>query len=103
MIFLDKVKEITSKIDSLHVEDPKIYDYWEELASVLSQNELQTIDLLNTTIDEDLILHLSSVFGDVSQSFQSKKFVECLKRLDIKYPHLLLSYMITPAINALEP
>ncbi len=45
---------------------------------------------------EDVYL-ISEVFEDVSEKLQSKRFIECLRKLDEKFPDLNLTYHIDVA------
>ncbi|EGQ1195177.1 hypothetical protein I2K11_002470, partial [Listeria monocytogenes] len=42
---------------------------------------------------EDVLL-ISSVFDDVSEKIQSRKFISCLRELDKKFPDLILTFFI---------
>lgn len=69
---------------------------WEKLTNILSINEDETINYLKSCSKEDVLL-ISSVFDDVSQKLQSRRFISCLKELDKKYPDLKLTFFITDA------
>ena len=47
MTLLEEVAKITEKIELLHINDPKIMDYWDEMASLLITSEAETIKLLD--------------------------------------------------------
>lgn len=97
-----QVVDIINKINSLHINDPIISNYWDELTEVLSKNEEETIVLLQTCDDEKYISNISSVFDDLSEIFQSKKFVECLIELEKKYSHLNIHHMVEIAANMID-
>ncbi|WP_271004466.1 hypothetical protein [Listeria seeligeri] len=69
---------------------------WEKLTNILSINEDETINYLKSCSKEDVLL-ISSVFDDVSEKLQSRRFISCLKELDKKYPDLKLTFFITDA------
>lgn len=95
-------KEILStinKIETLHINDPHIYDYWEELTTLLTKDETATINYLNNCQNPDIIDHISAVFEDISIVFQSNRFIQCLESLPEKFPHLHLHAMILAAKN----
>ncbi len=62
----------------------------------MSINEDETINYLKSCSKEDVLL-ISSVFDDVSEKLQSRRFISCLKELDKKYPDLKLTFFITDA------
>ena len=102
MLNKDKIFEVISKIDSLFIEDTRFPVLWNQLAELLSENEQETIEFLDSCNDENVINNISSVFDDISSNFQSEKFIECLKRLEIKFPNLVLHPMIEVAMNVLK-
>lgn len=59
--------------------------YWEPLTALLTKNQDDTIEFLKECSDEQIYL-ISEVFEDISDKFQSKRFVEFLKEL--QYEHL---------------
>lgn len=59
--------------------------YWGPLIALLTKNEDDTIEFLRECSDEQ-IYWISEVFEDISDKFQSKRFVEFLKEL--QYEHL---------------
>ena len=97
----EEIKRVINSIDKLHPNDTKIYEYWDDLTLILVRNEEETIDLLITTNDENVIDNLSSVFSDVSYKLQSKKFTEALELIEGKFPNLLLRHMIEAAKGVL--
>ncbi|HDU1021034.1 TPA: hypothetical protein RET23_002608, partial [Listeria monocytogenes] len=50
---------------------------------------------------EDVLL-ISSVFDDVSEKIQSRKFISCLRELDKKIPDLKLTFFIDDAEGYIE-
>lgn len=99
MDLLNKVEVVINKIEKLHINDPKIYDYWDELAMILAENEEATVKFLKETNDENIIDNLSSVFADVSAKLKSHNFIIVLNELEQKFPHLLLKHMVEAAKN----
>jgi hypothetical protein len=98
----DRVKKIIEEIESLDLNDPTIVNYWERLTMILSENEKSTIGFLEDCEDDNTIIHVASVFDDVSNVLKSKEFVECLVRLNGKYPHLNLSYVVNIAKDSID-
>lgn len=97
-----KVVKIINEIDSLFIEDTRYPIFWNQLTQILSESEQETIDFLDSCNDENIINNISSVFDDISSNLQSDKFIECLKRLEIKFPNLFLYPMIEAAIYIME-
>ena len=60
-----------------------------------------TIEFINNC-DEHDIYWLSEIFEDISEVFQSEKFIEALKSVQTKYPNLDLESDIMFAEKALD-
>lgn len=101
MNMLDEVKLVADKIDQLHMNDPRICEYWDELAEILVRDEAATISLLNGLADTELIKDISSVFEEISWGLQSQDFIRCIEALDEKHPELLLGSMVRAAKNTM--
>ena len=52
---------------------------------MLSENEENTISYLENCNKADLYW-VSEVFEDLAESLQSKELIDCLRKLDEKYP-----------------
>ncbi len=102
MTLATDIYNIINKIEKLHIEDPKIYDYWDELTKVLSANERATIQFLFSLEDKEAIDHISSVFEDVAYRLNSPEFILCIESLQTKFPDLLLVHMIDAAREAIN-
>ncbi|WP_142414400.1 hypothetical protein [Hathewaya massiliensis] len=61
--------------------------YWEPLTTLLTKNEDDTIGFLRECSDEQ-IYWISEVFEDISDKFQSKRFLEFLKELQYKHSNI---------------
>jgi len=94
---LPKVEEICKKINALHLNDPKIMQYWDELTCVLTEDEKETLFLLENLNDKELIEDISSVFGEISRKLRSMKFVSCVEAMRDRYPELMLEHMVEDA------
>ncbi|HHQ0579965.1 TPA: hypothetical protein ACSKJ8_002856, partial [Listeria monocytogenes] len=64
-------------------------------------SEDETINYLKNCSKEDVLL-ISSVFDDVSEKIQSRKFISCLRELDKKFPDLKLTFFIDDAEGYIE-
>ena len=91
---LNTVKNIINKRVKLHEEDY----YRIEVIEILSKDELLTIDILNQLDDEE-ISYVSEVFEEIADNLNSVNYIDCLEKIYIKYPHLLLKYAIEAAKN----
>ena len=83
----EKITEIINKRKKMHLEDPRVSECWDELNEILTVNEDQTISYLFLCEEKELYW-ISEVFDDISMSFKSLKFIECLEKLKEKYPKL---------------
>ena len=68
-------------------DDMGIQKCWEDITDILSENEEDTIAYQNNC-DKDELYWISEVFEDISENLQSQEFIECLRRLDVKFPEL---------------
>ncbi|WP_185614352.1 hypothetical protein [Listeria booriae] len=79
---------ILEKRKSLNINDDfGIEKCWNEMTELLSQNEMDTINYLEESTEKDLY-YISEIFEDVSERFQSEQFINCLRKLDKKFPEL---------------
>ena len=96
---LNTVKNIINKRVKLHEEDYyRIEECRNELIEILSKDELLTIEILNQLDDEE-ISYVSEVFEEIADNLNSVNYIDCLEKIYIKYPHLLLKYAIEAAKN----
>ncbi|MCL2353464.1 MAG: hypothetical protein FWC69_02405 [Defluviitaleaceae bacterium] len=90
MLNKQDIETILNKKRELHPNDPSIIETWRLLIEILSKNEEDTIKYLDHCSADDLY-HISEVFEDVSEKLESREFIRCLRRLDIKYPELKMT------------
>ncbi len=64
-----------------------IYDCWNNITEILSQNEEDTILYLKNCNKENLYF-ISEVFDDISKNLKSKNLIYVLEELNQKYPEL---------------
>lgn len=57
------------------------------MVEILSCNIYETIEYLEKCSKEDLYF-ISEIFEDVSEQLKSKEFIDCLRKLDTKFPEL---------------
>ena len=63
-------------------------------SSIFQDNQLICLKDINETVaylencSEEDIYFISEVFEDVSEQLQSKEYIECLRKLDDKFPNL---------------
>ena len=90
----DEIWQVIDKRASLHIEDDfQIENCREKLIEILSVDVTDTINFLEKT-DKDKVLWISEVFEEIAYNLQNKQYIECLKKLDIKYPELKLTNTI---------
>lgn len=68
-------------------DDMGIEKCWKDIVRILSENENNTIEYIETC-KKDELYWISEVFEDVSENLQSQKFIKCLRILDAKFPEL---------------
>lgn len=68
-------------------DDYGIQDCWGKMVEILSKDVHETVAYLECCSEED-IYFISEVFEDVSEQLQSKEYIDCLRKLDEKFPSL---------------
>ncbi|MTJ51615.1 hypothetical protein FJR38_02400 [Anabaena sp. UHCC 0253] len=96
------VYNIVDQINKLHLEDPKVYDYWDDLTKTLSADEKLTIQFLESLDDKNTVNTISAVFEDVAYNLQSLAFINYIESLQTKFPDLLLEHMVDAARNTIN-
>lgn len=81
----NKILEIIKRIESKHLNDPTKSDDYDQITNLLLRDVNQTIHVIEN-LNLDNLEHICSDFEELSYKFQSKEFVECLKKLEEKYP-----------------
>lgn len=97
MINNNEVKKVIDERQNINPNDPRICDKWEEITTIFTKSENDTIEYLNNCNDENIIYYLSEVFDDISLGLQSKKFIECIEHLGNKFKNLDLEIDIFDA------
>lgn len=87
MINKELIKILINERVKLHPDDPRVEEYWCKLTNELSQNEGETIEFLDECSEYE-INWLSEIFEDISEKFQSIKFINFLRSLQKKYPSI---------------
>lgn len=95
------IKTLIKERSELEPNDPKVYEYWERMTELLSVSIVETILFFNTCSEQE-VYWLSEIFEDIAYKVNSMEFIQCLKRLDKKYPDLDLSYDIKIAEEFME-
>lgn len=90
------IKKLLKERSELELNNPKLYDYWAAFTELLSRDIDQNIEFLDRCT-EDEIYWLGEVFEDISYQVNSRAFIDCLKRLEKKYPDLDLANDIKTA------
>ncbi|PER23013.1 MULTISPECIES: hypothetical protein [Bacillus cereus group] len=98
----NKMQVILDKRKKLNLNDDYgIQKSWNEIIEVLSENEENTIRYLENCSKEDLYW-ISEVFEDIAEIVQSKEFINCLRKLDKKFPKLEMTKDIDIAESYIE-
>lgn len=82
-------------------DDFEIEKCWNKMTILLTQNEYETIDYLNEC-NEDELYYISEIFEDISEQFQSERFITCLRKLDKKFPNVDMTKDIDIAESYIE-
>ncbi|MET3195194.1 hypothetical protein [Bacillus sp. OAE603] len=90
MLDTNQVRKLIEERSNHDMNDPKIYEYWDRITELLSINVIETINYLNSCSEKE-IYWISEIFEDISAKVSSIDYIECLKKLDKKYPNLMLS------------
>lgn len=93
----NKILELISIVKSRDINDPRSDIEMDKVTVLLLQNVDETIKFLDGA-DKDDLGWVCSDFEELSYKFQSEKFVQCLKRLDQKFP----KYMTSEIQNGIE-
>ncbi|WP_242217410.1 hypothetical protein [Bacillus cereus group sp. BfR-BA-01380] len=102
MSLVSKMEVILNKRKKLNLNDDYgIEKSWHEIIEVLSENEGNTIKYLESC-SKDNLYWISEVFEDIAENFQSKHFINCLRKLDEKFPELEMTNDIDIAEDYIE-
>lgn len=92
-----EAKQIIEKRKKKHIEDDTGIEMCREnLIDLLSNNAEETITFLEMCSKED-VLWISEVFEEIAYNLQSKDYIECLKRISLKYQELDLGKIVNVA------
>lgn len=102
MSLKDKMDVILNKRKKINLNDDfGIEKSWNEIIEALTENEERTIKYLENCNKEDLY-YISEVFEDLMEVLQSKELINCLRKLDEKFPELEMTNDIDIAEGYLE-
>ena len=96
-----RLKKIIDERKKLYPGDPKTEDYWKLLTKELTNSEEETIEFICNCNEHD-IYWISEVFDDISEVFQSQRFIQILKKIHAKYPSVNIEADIMYAEMALK-
>lgn len=60
---------------------------WKEMLKIFCKNIDDTIDFLNTECTSEEYYWISEIFDDITRETQSKKFIDCIEKLQEKFPN----------------
>ncbi|KAA0745436.1 hypothetical protein DN389_13475 [Bacillus sp. AY3-1] len=102
MDIANKMEVILNERKKLNLNDDYgIQKSWNEIIEVLSENEGNTIRYLENCSKEELYW-ISEVFEDIVEILQSKELINCLRKLDGKFPELEMTNDIDIAESYIE-
>lgn len=90
----NELKKIYLKFN--HELDPGRDEYEKQLTALFAENEEETIRFLDNCSEEDVEI-ASEVFDNVAKVLQSLKFIDCLHRLEKKFPDSTIAYSVAYA------
>jgi hypothetical protein len=98
-----KINELIIHIEKLHVNDPDIIDYYNKIKDLLLDNERETINLLYTYENKNMIPHVVAFFENVADKFPSQELLHILESLAKEYSSdKILIYNLEIAIDELR-
>ena len=77
----------------MDINDPAIYDVWDQITELLSSDVNKTITYLSECNEQELY-YLSSVLEDVSVNVNCQEYINILKGLSNKFPALELESIV---------
>ena len=105
-MFESRFNELKKLYYSLDQEyDIRRDEYENQLTALFTENEEETIRFLDNCSEEDVEI-ASEVFDDVAKVLQSLKYIDCLHRLEKKFPDSTIGYSVRYAesyTDAFEP
>ena len=90
----NELKKIYVTLDPYY--DARQEDYWKQLTALFTENEEETIRFLDNCSEEDAEI-ASEVFDNVAKVLQSLKYIDCLHRLEKKFPDSTIAYSVAYA------
>ena len=98
----ETITKIIEQIQQKHLNDPTIKDDYLEIISILSTSDERTVTILNE-LNSNQIDSISTIFEEVSANLQSKRFIDCIKKIAKKYPSILnIEEHVNWAIEAMD-
>ncbi|AFY91658.1 hypothetical protein [Chamaesiphon minutus] len=98
-----KINELITRIEKLHVNDPDTIHYYSKIKDLLLDNERETISLLQTCDNKNMISHVVAFFENVADKFPSKELLHIFESLAKKYSSdKILIYNLNIAIDELR-
>ncbi|CAH1232879.1 hypothetical protein PAECIP111891_07104 [Paenibacillus allorhizoplanae] len=82
-----KVKDSINERVQLHLNDPRIPDYWNKIVDSFEDSEQIALDILNQCTEYE-IDWLREVFDDLAIKFPSENYIKTLESIQQKYPKI---------------
>ena len=97
-----RFKKYITERKAIHLNDSfATYKKWEELIKLLSENENDTINLIQNSTKEEIDL-ISEVMEDVAEKLDSKAYIDALKSVSKKYPECNLEDIIEISVKHMK-
>ena len=83
-----KLKEILAKEKSLTEENDGIFEeLFRQKLEILCENPDSTIAFLDECTQDEFSL-VSNAFEDIADAFRDERFIECIKRNQLRFPEI---------------
>lgn len=82
-----EVLEILAQLDEQDLSDDDFSDKMDDLVDILAESEEEAILILES-LNENQLEWITYAFEELSFSFQSQKFIDCISKLAMKHPEI---------------
>lgn len=83
----DEFLKIVDLLESNNLKESQISNYLDQIVDYLSEDENQTIELLET-VNENQAYWLVTTFEELAFTFQSEEFINAIEALGQKFPNI---------------
>jgi hypothetical protein len=101
----ERLNKIVNLIDEKHQNDPTVMELLDEMAKLMMENELETIDFLEgqSVHHERIIRRINTYFDDIVCEFHSNQLADTIISLLVRYPNNdVLKYNVGLAVKIIN-